>query len=171
LPRETPQTITVITRQKIDDFGLTDVDKVLESTSGVFVEKVGNNGANHYSHGFQMQSQYDGQTNPVGIGGFGVGNTPHDSAFLDHVEIQQGAAGLLSGAGEPGGTINLVRKRATYDFQAHVEAQAGSWDKKRLVGDISGPLVSSGRIRGRVVVKFRLFINLFNKQIRVLCIP
>jgi outer membrane receptor for ferric coprogen and ferric-rhodotorulic acid len=45
----------------------------------------------------------------------------------------------------------MVRKRATHDFQAQVEAEAGSWDKKRLVGDISGPLINSGRIRGRVV--------------------
>jgi outer membrane receptor for ferric coprogen and ferric-rhodotorulic acid len=77
-----------------------------------------------------------------------------DSAFLDHVEIQQGAAGLLTGAGQPGGTLNLVRKRPTETFQAQAEVELGSWDKKRLVGDISGPLTQSGVLRGRVVVLF-----------------
>ena len=57
------------------------------------------------------------------LGTVGVVNL--DSAFLDHMEIQQGAAGLLTGAGEPGGTVNLVRKRPTETFQGQVEAGLG----------------------------------------------
>lgn len=39
--RETPQTITVITRQQMDDFGLNTVNEVLQNTSSVYVEKRG----------------------------------------------------------------------------------------------------------------------------------
>ena len=149
--RETPQTLTVVTRQKMDDFALTDMDDVLESTSGVHVFERGNNGAFYYSRGFAMQAQYDGLPNPVGIGEWNSNPSP-DSAFLDHVEILQGASGLLSGAGEPGGTINLIRKRPTDTFVASIDAQVGSWEKRRLVGDISSPLTGSGSVRGRGVV-------------------
>jgi len=149
-PRETPQTLTVVTRQKMSDFGLTSVDTVLESTSAVGIEYRGNNGAAYYIRGFITQSQYDGIPNPIGIGESNTGPSP-DTAFLDRVEILQGASGLMTGAGNPGGTINLIRKRPTEDFQAHVEAQLGSWNKKRLVGDVSGPLVESVRVRGRAV--------------------
>jgi outer membrane receptor for ferric coprogen and ferric-rhodotorulic acid len=68
------------------------------------------------------------------------------------VEIQQGAAGLLVGAGTPGGTLNMVRKLPTETFQAQAEVELGSWDKRRIVGDISGPLTQSGVLRGRVVL-------------------
>lgn len=148
--RETPQTLTVVTRQKMDDFALDSVEEVLESTSAIFVQRQGGDGAQYFSRGFRLQSQYDGMPNPLGIGEDNFSPSP-DSAFLDRVEILQGASGLTSGAGEPGGTINLVRKRPTEQFQAHAEAQVGSWNKRRLVGDISTPLTASGKVRGRVV--------------------
>lgn len=149
-PRETPQTLTVVTRQKMDDFALTNIDNVLESSSTVAVRGRGGDGSAYYSRGFALQSQFDGIPNPIGIGESNRGPTP-DTAFLDKVEILQGASGLMAGAGDPGGTINLVRKRPTEQFQSHIEAQLGSWNKKRLVGDVSGSLIDSGRIRGRVV--------------------
>ena len=149
-PRETPQTLTVVTRQKMDDFALTSIDDVLGSASTISTQKRGGDGSFFYSRGFRLQSQYDGIPNPIGIGEDNRGPSP-DTAFLDKVEILQGASGLMSGAGEPGGTINLVRKRPTEQFQAHVEAQLGSWNKKRLVGDVSGSLIESGKIRGRAV--------------------
>lgn len=125
-PRETPQTVTVVTRQQMDDFGLTSVDNVLESTSGVVLSQRGADGSLYYSRSFALQTQYDGMMNPIGIGE-GNRNPSPDSAFLDRVEILQGATGLLSGAGEPGGTVNLVRKRPTESFKAHAEAQLGAW--------------------------------------------
>lgn len=150
-PRETPQSITVVTRQQMDDFGLDSVEAVLEGTSAVFIQRQGGDGAQYFSRGFRLQSQYDGMPNPLGIGEDNFGPSP-DSAFLDRVEILQGAAGLMTGAGEPGGTINIVRKRPTEQAQARVEAQVGSWNRKRLVGDLSAPLAPSGKVRGRAVV-------------------
>ncbi len=148
--RETPQTVTVVSRQKMDDFGLTTVHDVLESTSGVNSTDIGHAGPEYYIRGFLAQSQYDGIPNPIGIGDGNRAATP-DTAFLDKVEILQGASGLMSGAGEPGGTINLIRKRPTRELQSRVEASVGSWDQKRLVGDISGSLTESERVRGRLV--------------------
>jgi outer membrane receptor for ferric coprogen and ferric-rhodotorulic acid len=149
-PRETPQTVTVITRQQMDDFGMTSVDDALRSASGIFVADRGNNGSDYFSRGFPLQSQYDGVANPIGISESNK-NPQIENAFLDRVEILQGASGLLAGAGYPGGTINLVRKRPTTDFQASAEVQLASWNGRRAVGDVSGPLDESGHIRGRVV--------------------
>lgn len=149
-PRETPQTLTVVTRQKMDDFGLTNIDAVIENGSTIISEHSGHNGNIYYSRGFMLQNQYDGMPNPIGIGENNLGPKV-DTAFLDKVEILQGASGLMAGAGQPGGTINLVRKRPTEDFQANVETQLGSWNKKRLVGDISGSLTESRKVRGRAV--------------------
>ncbi|WP_052063936.1 TonB-dependent siderophore receptor [Nitrincola sp. A-D6] len=150
-PRETPQTVTVVTRQQMDDSAMTSVDDALRATSGVFVHDRGQNGNNYYSRGFELQHQYDGMPNPVGISSWNQ-NPQIDNAFLDRVEVLQGASGLMSGAGDPGGTVNLVRKRPTHEFQAQAEAQLGSWKQRRLVGDISGPLIESGHVRGRLVL-------------------
>ncbi len=149
-PRETPQTVTVVTSQQMQDFGMTSVDDAVKTVSGVFFADQGGNGAWYMSRGFQMQTQYDGTPNPIGISNNNT-NPQIESAFLDRVETVQGAAGLLTGAGQPGGTINLVRKRPTETFQASAEAQLASWDGRRIVGDVSGPLSESGSVRGRVV--------------------
>ena len=147
-PRETPQTLSVVTRQQMEDFAMTTVDQALHTTSGVIVNDQASS-QYFYSRGFEMQLQYDGVANPSGISN---DYSPSiDSAFIDRVEVLQGAAGLLTGAGRPGGTINLIRKRPTEAFQAQAEVQLGAWNQKRIVGDVAGPLVASGRIRGRLV--------------------
>ncbi len=148
--RETPQTLTVITREQMDDAGMTSVDDALRAVSGVTAVAGGSIGSNFYSRGFSMQAQVDGMTTAAGIDS-GNRSPLYDSAFIDRVEVLQGASGLLAGAGTPGGTVNMVLKRPTRAFQAHAEAQAGSWNERRVVGDVSGALVDSGSIRGRVV--------------------
>ncbi|MFT3803148.1 MAG: TonB-dependent siderophore receptor [Burkholderiaceae bacterium] len=152
-PRETPQTVTVITRQQMDDSGMTLVEDALGSAAGVTVVNRELNGSNFLIRGFSPQTQYDGVPNPIGISQNSNGPSI-DTAFLDRVDILQGASGLASGAGNPGGTINLIRKRPTSDFQATAEAQLGSWDRRRFVGDVSGRLVDSGAIRGRLVAMY-----------------
>lgn len=148
-PRETPNTVTVITRQKMDDLGLDTVHDALKSTNGIFLNNRGHSSMEPYSRGFKIQTRYDGMASPIGLR---QGEAPDpDSAFIDRVEFQQGATGLLSGAGDPGGVVNVVRKRPTRDFQAHVQADLGSWQKRRLMGDVSGTLSASGAVRGRFV--------------------
>jgi outer membrane receptor for ferric coprogen and ferric-rhodotorulic acid len=151
--RETPQTVTVVTRQSMDDFNMHSINDVLSSTSGVFVYTRGGNGSFYYSRGFFMQSQYDGIPLIYGMSEWNR-NPPPDSAIFDRVDVLQGASGLLNGAGDPGGTVNMVRKQPTPEFQLSGEAGLGSWDGKRVMADVSGPLAASGAVRGRAVVAF-----------------
>ncbi|MFT3802046.1 MAG: TonB-dependent siderophore receptor [Burkholderiaceae bacterium] len=150
-PRETPQTITVISREQMDDEGMTSVNDALKATSGVAVVNYGMEGSQYYSRGFTMQYQIDGMAAPGGVGNRYSGGPPVDLGFIDRMEVLQGASGMMAGAGDPGGTVNLIRKRPTRTFQAHAEVSLGSWSSGRLLGDVSGPLVESGRIRGRLV--------------------
>lgn len=149
-PRETPQTITTITRQQMDDTGMISLDDALKSVSGIFSQEMGSAGATYLSRGFNLQAQVDGMATPAGVNS-GNRSPKFDNAFVDRIEVLQGAAGLLAGAGSPGGTVNMVRKRPTETFQAQAEVQLGSWDARRFVADVSTPLVESGRIRGRII--------------------
>ncbi len=113
--RETPQTITVIPQEVIKDFGLRDVRDILEFTPGVHVQAERNTEAYYFqARGFDMQTQFDGVPSPNGFGGRDTGSP--DAAFLDRVEVLHGASGLLTGAGAPGGTVNLVRKTPGSEF-------------------------------------------------------
>ncbi|KAG1526766.1 hypothetical protein G6F50_018362 [Rhizopus delemar] len=65
--------------------------------------------------------------------------------MYDHIEVLRGAAGMMTGAGNPSGTINLVRKRATAVPQFSVTTSAGSWDNYRGEVDGSGPIRTPSR--------------------------
>jgi outer membrane receptor for ferric coprogen and ferric-rhodotorulic acid len=82
-------------------------------------------------------------------GGVLVGDI--DTAPYEQVDVLHGANGLMTGAGNPSATVNFIRKRPTYEPQAKVSVSAGSWDKRRVDLDVSGPLTDSGNVRGRVI--------------------
>jgi len=154
-PRETPQSISVVTRQAMDDFGLTSIDDVLRHTPGITVATYDSDRTSYYSRGFAIKNfQYDGipiLQDPQ----YSAGHTLTDTAIYDRVEILKGATGLLTGAGGPGGTINMVRKKPTREFKAHIDVGAGSWDNYRSEIDVSGPLTESGNVRGRAVAAYQ----------------
>ena len=150
--RETPQAVTVITRQRMDDQQLNSVQEVLENTTGVESYQSDSERTSFYSRGFLINNiQYDGIPTVVGniVNGSGIGSL--DTAFYDRVEVVRGGSGLLTGTGNPSAAINLVRKRPTRDFSAAASLGAGSWDNYRSMGDISTPLTDDGRIRARLV--------------------
>ncbi|ADX45814.1 TonB-dependent siderophore receptor [Paracidovorax avenae ATCC 19860] len=150
--KETPQSVTVITRQRMDDQQLNSVQGVLENTTGIAAYQSDSERTSFYSRGLLINNvQYDGIPTVVGniINGSGIGSL--DTAFYDRVEIVRGASGLLTGTGNPSAAINLVRKRPTRDFSASASLGAGSWDTYRGMADVSTPLTQDGRIRARVV--------------------
>ncbi|MBO3278157.1 TonB-dependent siderophore receptor [Pseudomonas schmalbachii] len=148
--RRTPQSVTVLTEQRLQDQNLTNLTQVLEQTPGIAVNYTDSERVNYYSRGYAIDAvQFDGATvaQSTGNGNF----IQPDSALLDHVEVLRGASGMLRGSGNPSGTVNLVRKRPTREAHGSVSATAGRWDAQRYVADISGPLAADGAIRGRMI--------------------
>lgn len=149
-PRETPQSVTVVTWQKMDDFNQTSINDVLNGTVGVQVERIETDRSYYTARGFDITNfQVDGLGLPMANGNI---NGDLDTALYDRVEVLKGASGLMTGTGNPSATVNMVRKRPTQAFQANIKGGAGSWDNYRTEGDVSGSLVESGRVRGRMVL-------------------
>lgn len=150
-PRETPQSISVVTRQEMNDFNLTSIDGVMAHTPGVSVVTYDSERTEYFARGFAIQNfQYDGipmQRDSA----FSAGNTLSDMAIYDRVEVLKGATGLLTGSGDPGATINLVRKKPTKDFQGQFSLSAGTWDNYRGMLDVSSALNTEGSVRARVI--------------------
>ncbi|MCQ2996658.1 TonB-dependent siderophore receptor [Pseudomonas syringae] len=150
--RETPQTVSVITRQRLDDQNLNSLAKVLEQTPGIALQPLDSERVNIFSRGYAIDSyQYDGVPTTLVVSTSATPQSLSDMAIYDRIEVLRGATGLLTGAGDPSGTINLVRKRPTDKLQGYVSAGLGSWDQYRTEMDVSGPLTPTGNIRGRMV--------------------
>lgn len=150
--KDIPQSITVLTRQRMDDQDMVSLPDAVNNTAGmVGVQGVGA-GVAINARGFPVDLlQYDGVS--LLRNSYSLGNWEQDSlVFYDRVEILRGAAGLLQGAGSPGGAINLVRKRGGAEPALVVTAKAGSWDHYGLQLDAGSPLNESGKLRGRVVL-------------------
>lgn len=150
--RELPQSVSVFTRQRLDDQNITELSKAAEQIVGITVQDTGPRITDIYSRGFAIESiQLDGGA-PMSTGNYAY--VSHDMAEFDRVEILRGAAGLLNGTGNPGGAVNLVRKMPTAKPQFHITASAGRWDNYRTELDASGPLAFDGKLRGRAVLAY-----------------
>ena len=150
--RDTPQSVTVMTRQRMDDFHLETLADVLVQTPGVTVSRQSDM-TTFNVRGSTANLKVDGnRLLPTGWGwNSHILYTLDDMAEIDRIEVLKGSSGLVSGDGAYGGTINLVRKRPTREFQASAKAGVGSWSSYRADADISGPLNAAGTLRGRLV--------------------
>lgn len=166
--RETPQAVTVVTRDQMDDFQLNSVKEALRSAPSVTVEQFETDRTAFTSRGFTIDNfEYDGMGMPFS-GGVLLGD--QDMTEFEQIDVLHGANGLMSGAGNPSATVNFVRKRPTETFQAKIDASAGSWDKRRLGLDVSGPLTDSGNVRGRFITahdKGNSYLDHYSHEVNV----
>ncbi len=144
-PRETPQSVTIVDRQRIEDFALTNANDLLAQVVGINVEEVETDRTYFNARGFDVTSfQVDGIGLPL-LWGIQFGDL--DTALFERVEAVRGANAIMTGIGNPSATINYVRKRPTDTLQASALAQAGSWNHWRVEGDVSVPVTDSAAVR------------------------
>ncbi|MFV0453821.1 MAG: TonB-dependent siderophore receptor [Pseudomonas sp.] len=161
--RETPQSVTVITSQRMDDQALDSLADVLAQAPGVSVSGSSSQASGAltpaYSRGYLLNRfQVDGaMASPgtfsgAGLGWYGLGGL--QTVLYDSVTVVRGPTGLLSGTGDPSGSINLVRKRPTDTFQGALTGSMGRWDQYQTTADVGGPLNEAGTLRGRLVASY-----------------
>jgi outer membrane receptor for ferric coprogen and ferric-rhodotorulic acid len=155
-PRDIPQSFSVVTRQRISDQDLQSVDEVLTNATGVSSQQVDSERSYYYSRGFEVTNfSWDGIPTSLGDA-WNYGDAAGDTAIYDRIEVVRGATGLMTGAGDPGATVNMVRKKADSKVATgNFSASYGSWNKQRYVADLAGPLNASGSLRGRVVAGYQ----------------
>ncbi|MFB9867498.1 TonB-dependent siderophore receptor [Vreelandella sulfidaeris] len=147
--RDIPQSVSVVTREAIEDQNFTTLDQLGRRTPGMRVLSNDNGRSSIYARGYEYdQVSIDGLPAPMTSI---TGSVPTLSAF-DRVEIMRGPSGLFDSTSEMGGIVNLVRKRPTRDFQGHVTGSLGSDHQRAGQVDLSGPLGANGRVRGRLVI-------------------
>lgn len=149
--RQVPQSVSVITQQRLAEQNLNTLDAALGQATGITVQNSLNRQATLFARGFLVNTaQVDGVTVALPTNNYGF-DAP-DLAIYDHVEVLRGSAGLLHGAGTPGAVVGLARKRPTAERQFQLATSYGSWRNARAVLDGSGPLNAEGTLRGRAVL-------------------
>lgn len=164
--KDLPQSISVVTRQLMDEQNATSVYDALGSSTGITLLQSPQGGKYIYSRGFDITNlQYDG-VNVQRL--YGRSNNYNGStAIYDRAEILRGSAGLLQGGGDPSGAVNLSRKRPLKEGGVSVTAKAGSWDRYATQIDGSGALNAEGTLRGRAVLDVEdehSFIDFANRR-------
>jgi len=153
---ETPRSVSVVTRKRIEDQKSQSLTDVLGYVPGIFAPPfaagdglagdlffIRGFNATDYGYGLLRDglrvqgNRYDTTSEPYG---------------LERVEVFRGPTSILYGENAPGGLVNLVSKRPTAAPQGEVQLSYGSNDRRQLNVDVSGPLNDSGNVLGRVVM-------------------
>ncbi|TWT21438.1 TonB-dependent siderophore receptor [Luteimonas marina] len=147
--KETPQSISVIGTEQMEQFGADSLNDALRLATGIQVEQTSTNSTRFLARGFEIKNtQIDG----VGLpNGWGVVTNAMDAFGFEKLEVIRGANGLLTGVGNAAGTINYVRKRPTNEAQGQVGLTFGSHSRVRVEADYSTPFTEDGTWAGRVV--------------------
>ncbi|HHA2687087.1 TPA: ferric-rhodotorulic acid/ferric-coprogen receptor FhuE [Stenotrophomonas maltophilia] len=151
-PRQIPQSISIISHQRIEDQNLDDIIDVLANTTGVTSTQSDSERTEFYARGFYIDAyQFDGLPTQM-VQNWSYGDSGLDLALYDRVEVVRGATGLLSGAGNPSASVNLIRKHAdSAELNGSVSVNVGSWGRTRTTVDVGSALNASGTVRGRVI--------------------
>lgn len=152
--RETPQSVTVVTRQRIDDLQMTGITDVVKATPGLFLNTGNGPGRPVFNaRGFDIDNiMYDGLPNRYQGHIAGIQT---NLAIFDRVEVVRGATGLITGSGNPSAAINMVRKRPQREFHVNLTAAAGSWDNYRGEIDMGGAVNAAGTLRVRTIGSYQ----------------
>ncbi|SUI50285.1 TonB-dependent siderophore receptor [Shewanella baltica] len=152
---ETPQSVTSITRQMMNDQQLNSVIDAMTSVAGINARPMDNDRYSISARGIAVTSiLYDGVPTTYDTR-FNYGDNLIDTAIYERVEVVRGATGLMTGAGNPSAAINLIRKRPTQEFMGSTSVSVGSWNNVRGMVDLSSGLNDSGSVRGRVVAAYQ----------------
>ena len=154
---ETAQSVSVVTREQIEDQSAQTVQQALRYTPGVFtgtrngiggrvdfinMRGFGGVGSidNIYFDGLKMASDVSGY-NSLQI----------DPYFLERIDVFKGPTSVLYGQSYPGGLVGLTSKRPLFSSSHEIQLETGSHNKRTSRFDVSGPIGENQQVAYRLV--------------------
>lgn len=149
---ETPQSVTVVTRDQIDLLNFIDAQQAVRYVAGVSGENYGPDLRFDFIQvrGFTPKQFIDGLATPVTTTIFSNGV---DLYAFDTLDILKGPASVLYGSSPPGGLYNQRSRRASSEFGGEIGVKYGEVDYKQIAATITGP--ASDWLDARATVLYR----------------
>jgi outer membrane receptor for ferric coprogen and ferric-rhodotorulic acid len=165
---ETPQSVSIFTAHRLEDQNLTSLTDAINNIAGISAKETDSARSRFASRGFDINNyQIDGVP-LTWSSGWSAGETTLNTSLYERIEVVRGATGLLTGAGNPSASINLVRKQAdSSEFVGTTSFEVSRWNNYRANMDLSSNLNSDGTVRGRIVIDYAegdSFIDLAENQ-------
>lgn len=145
---ETPQAELTIDSEAIQNIGALDLTQALDLSSSVARQ----NNFGGLWNSFALRGFVGDENLPSNylVNGFNAGRGfggPRDLSGIEAVEVLKGPRAALFGRGEPGGTVNLITKRANFEKSGELKLSAGSFDMFRTDFDWNGPVTDEFAVR------------------------
>ncbi len=147
---ETAQSVSVITRQAMDDRAVQTMAEALRYSPGVLAAPYGEDSRYDWTFLRGFTALFDVWRDGLRQRGSGFTVPKINPYGLERVEVIRGPASVFYGQGNPGGLINLSTKRPTDTPYHEVGITAGSHDNEQLFADLSDQLDQDGRWRYRL---------------------
>lgn len=151
---ETSQSVSVVTRQQMDDQGAQTVAQAMRYTPGVLTNPYG---ATHRYDYVAMRGFNDGSVDNIYLDGLksmgdnGTYSTLQvDPYFLERIDVLKGPSSVLYGRSSPGGLVALTSKKPLFTPYHQVQASAGTQGQRGMGFDFSGPIDEDKRIAYRL---------------------
>lgn len=111
-PRDVPQSLSVVTEQRMLDQNLQTVGEVLDNATGIASQLVDSERSSYFSRGFQITNYTFDDIPTSAADNWNYGDAGEDTAIYDRIEVVRGATGLMSGAGSPSASVNMVDRKS-----------------------------------------------------------
>jgi catecholate siderophore receptor len=135
---DTPQTITVINRELIQQQGTASLSEALRNTPGITFT-LGENGNTNTGDSVFMRG-FDASASIFVDGVRDLGGITRDTFNTEAVEVVKGPSGADNGRGSPNGFINMVSKKPQLRDFAEGSAQMSSGSRVRFSADLNKKL-------------------------------
>ncbi|MBF7688943.1 TonB-dependent siderophore receptor [Acinetobacter rathckeae] len=131
-PMKTPKNVAVVSAKVLQDTNAQRISDTLGVVSGVSVlNPFGGLWDNYSVRGFYTDQTIGASSLRNGINNLGL-SASRDMANIQQVEFLKGPEAAMYGAGDPGGTLNVVTKKPKFSPEQEVSARAGSHDQYRV---------------------------------------
>ncbi len=146
---DTPQTITVIKKEVLQERVATTLTEALRNTPGITLQQ-GENGNSTSGDAISMRG-FDTQ-NSIFIDNIrDLGTAVRDTFNLEQIEVVKGPSGADNGRGATAGYINLSSKLPFLENTTAGTLSYGSEDRSRFTGDLNQTIGSSSALRLNVM--------------------
>ncbi|MEO5522337.1 ferrioxamine B receptor FoxA [Citrobacter youngae] len=151
---ETPQSVSIVTREQFEEQGATSVRQAVSYTPGVYSNQIG--ASNRFDY-IVLRGFSDGSLDNVYLDGLKMmGDTNSHSSlvvdpwFLDNIEVVRGPASVLYGRSSPGGIVALTSRKPSFDAGGEVKLFAGNNNQRGAAFDVTGALDDNDRVAARL---------------------